>query len=95
MKKLLFVTILLISQFALSQKNFWQQHVDYKMVIDVDVEKHTYIGTQRLVFTNNSPDKLDRVFYHLYFKFTGYQQGGGTYDLAHLPGGTYDLALLL
>ena len=67
MKKLLFVTILLISQFALSQKNYWQQHVDYKMVIDVDVEKHTYIGTQRLVFTNNSPDKLDRVFYHLYF----------------------------
>lgn len=67
MKKLLFVTILLISQFALSQKNYWQQHVDYKMVIDVDVEKHTYIGTQRLVFTNNSPDNLDRVFYHLYF----------------------------
>ena len=67
MKKLLFVTILLISQFALSQKNYWQQHVDYKMVIDVDVEKHTYIGTQILVFTNNSPDKLDRVFYHLYF----------------------------
>ena len=67
MKKLLFVTVLLISQFALSQKNYWQQHVDYKMVIDVDVEKHTYIGTQRLVFTNNSPDNLDRVFYHLYF----------------------------
>ena len=67
MKKLLFITVLLISQFALSQKNYWQQHVDYKMVIDVDVEKHTYIGTQRLVFTNNSPDNLDRVFYHLYF----------------------------
>ena len=67
MKKLLFITVLLISQFALSQKNYWQQHVDYKMVVDVDVEKHTYIGTQRLVFTNNSPDKLDRVFYHLYF----------------------------
>ena len=67
MKKLLFITVLLISPFALSQKNYWQQHVDYKMVVDVDVEKHTYIGTQRLVFTNNSPDKLDRVFYHLYF----------------------------
>ena len=67
MKKLLFIAVLLISQFALSQKNYWQQHVDYKMVVDVDVEKHTYIGTQRLVFTNNSPDKLDRVFYHLYF----------------------------
>ena len=67
MKKLLFIAVLLISPFALSQKNYWQQHVDYKMVIDVDVEKHTYSGTQRLVFTNNSPDNLNRVFYHLYF----------------------------
>ena len=44
----------------------WQQEVDYTMVIDVDVENHTYKGTQSLVYTNNSPDDLDRVFYHLY-----------------------------
>ncbi len=52
-----------------SQDNLfrWQQEVDYTMVIDVDVENHTYKGTQNLVFTNNSPDDLDRVFYHLYF----------------------------
>jgi hypothetical protein len=37
------------------------------MVIDVNVENYTYKGTQNLVFTNNSPDDLDRVFYHLYF----------------------------
>ena len=45
----------------------WQQEVDYSMVVDVDVENHTYKGTQSLVFTNNSPDDLERVFYHLYF----------------------------
>lgn len=45
----------------------WQQHVDYKMVIDVDVEKRSYAGTQELVYTNNSPDTIRRVFYHLYF----------------------------
>ena len=52
-----------------SQDNLfrWQQEVDYTMVIDVDVENHTYKGTQNLVFTNNSPDDLDRIFYHLYF----------------------------
>ena len=52
-----------------SQDNLfrWQQEVDYTMVIDVDVENHTYKGTQNLVFTNNSPDDLGRVFYHLYF----------------------------
>ncbi len=49
------------------QDGYWQQHVDYKMVIDVDVKKYQYAGEQTLVYTNNSPDTLDKVFYHLYF----------------------------
>lgn len=47
--------------------HYWQQHVDYTMDIDMDVETYRYTGTQELVYTNNSPDVLDRVFYHLYF----------------------------
>lgn len=47
--------------------NYWQQHVDYKMEIDVDVKKYQYKGKQELVYTNNSPDTLKRVFYHLHF----------------------------
>jgi len=50
-----------------SKSNYWQQHVDYTMDIDVDVTNFQYKGTQQLVYTNNSPDKLTRVFYHLYF----------------------------
>ena len=45
---------------------YWQQHVDYTMDIDVDVKKYQYKGKQRLVYTNNSPDVLKKVFYHLY-----------------------------
>ncbi|WP_111308694.1 M1 family metallopeptidase [Confluentibacter sediminis] len=45
---------------------YWQQHVDYKMVIDMDVKTYQYKGTQQLIYTNNSPDVLHRVFYHLY-----------------------------
>lgn len=33
----------------------------------MDVEKHQFAGKQKLVYTNNSPDTLTRVFYHLYF----------------------------
>jgi len=47
--------------------SYWQQHVDYTMDIDVDVDNNQYEGEQTLVYTNNSPDTLDRVFYHLYF----------------------------
>jgi hypothetical protein len=46
---------------------YWQQQVDYTMDIDMDVNNYQYKGTQKLVYTNNSPDELDRVFYHLYF----------------------------
>lgn len=46
---------------------YWQQHVDYKMDIDMDVNTYQYKGKQTLVYTNNSPDVLNKVFYHLYF----------------------------
>ncbi|MDT0557984.1 M1 family metallopeptidase [Ichthyenterobacterium sp. W332] len=46
---------------------YWQQHVDYKMEIDMDVKSYQYKGKQELVYTNNSPDVLNRVYYHLYF----------------------------
>ena len=64
---LFFFFFLLYFSFSFSQKEYWQQEVNYEMVIDVNVENHTYNGTQKLVFTNNSPESLDRVFYHLYF----------------------------
>ncbi|WP_369048429.1 M1 family metallopeptidase [Tenacibaculum sp. UWU-22] len=46
---------------------YWQQHVNYTMDIDMDVNNYQYKGKQTLVYTNNSPDELKKVFYHLYF----------------------------
>lgn len=70
MKQLL--SFLLISIFAISTlhaqtSDYWQQEVDYTMEIDVDAENHQYAGNQTLVYTNNSPETLERVYYHLYF----------------------------
>jgi hypothetical protein len=45
---------------------YWQQHVNYTMEIDMNVENFQYHGTQKLVYTNNSPDELTKVYYHLY-----------------------------
>lgn len=47
--------------------DYWQQHVDYKMDVTMDVKTFKYKGTQQLVYTNNSPDVLDKVYYHLYY----------------------------
>ena len=46
---------------------YWQQHVDYSMEIDMNVNTFRYNGKQTLIYTNNSPDTLNRVYYHLYF----------------------------
>ncbi len=48
-------------------KGYWQQEVDYTMDVFMDVENYQYSGTQKLVYTNNSPDELNKVYYHLYF----------------------------
>ena len=50
-----------------STNSYWQQHVDYAMEIDMNVNNHQYKGKQKLVYTNNSPDVLNRVYYHLFF----------------------------
>ena len=69
MKILLSQLVFLVSIAIYAQGNttYWQQHVDYTMSVDIDVDKYQYNGTQELVYTNNSPDVLNRVFFHLYF----------------------------
>ena len=62
-----FQTKTIVRQKAVASQNYWQQHVDYTMDIEVDVKKYRYKGAQKLVYTNNSPDDLTHVFYHLYF----------------------------
>ncbi len=68
MKKIFFSLIFLTTVFAQAQNNtsYWQQHVDYKMDVNMNVNNFRYTGIQELSYTNNSPDTLHRVFYHLY-----------------------------
>ena len=68
MKKLLLFSFLTLSFGSLWAQNtgYWQQHVDYKMDVTMDVSTYRYKGTQELVYTNNSPDTLKKVYYHLY-----------------------------
>ena len=68
MKKFFFISIILLSfGNAISQNStYWQQKVDYKMGVSIDVKTYLYKGKQELVYTNNSSDTLKKVFYHLY-----------------------------
>lgn len=52
---------------AQAQNGRFQQAVQYKMDVEMDVQTNQFTGKQELKYTNNSPDTLSRVFYHLYF----------------------------
>ena len=64
--KLLFYLFFSLPFVLLSQSN-WQQNADYEMNVDIDVESYRFNGSQEILYTNNSPDTISKVYYHLYF----------------------------
>jgi hypothetical protein len=69
MKKFLFISCFPFFLWAQNNPNpgYWQQHVDYKMDVKMDVKKFQYTGKQEIVYTNNSADTLHKVYYHLFY----------------------------
>ena len=66
MKPFVFFFLGLI-MFQSAKSQYWQQAVDYTMEVALDHKSATYSGVQKIVYTNNSPETLNKVFYHLYF----------------------------
>jgi hypothetical protein len=69
MKKLALAGVLCVVHHLVvsAQPDRWQQRVKYTMDVKMDVQTNRFTGTQTLVYTNNSPDTLFEVFYHLYW----------------------------
>jgi hypothetical protein len=64
----LMVCLLIIGwQATQAQSDRWQQRVKYVMDVSMDVPSNRFSGKQKLQYTNNSPDTLYKVFYHLYW----------------------------
>ena len=58
---------LFASFFAQAQCDRWQQRVKYDMDVALNASTHRFTGIATLAYTNNSPDTLREVFFHLYF----------------------------
>src|SRR5579872_3838020 len=58
---------LAVSPRVSAQPDRWQQRVKYTMNVVMDVTTNRFTGNQTLAYTNNSPDTLTKVFYHLYW----------------------------
>ena len=69
MKKGIVIIFLCIGtgSLVIGQPDSWQQRARYSMDINMDVNTNRFSGKQKLEYTNNSPDTLKKVFYHLYW----------------------------
>ena len=67
--RLLWTVALVATTFtsALGQYPGWQQAVSYDMQATLDTASHQYHGVAKVTYKNNSPETLDKVFWHLFF----------------------------
>jgi len=49
-------------------QDYWQQHVDYAIEVELDDSNHILRGFESVEYTNNSPDTLDFLIFHLWPK---------------------------
>ena len=68
MRKIILLAIVTLnfSSLVAQSSTYWQQHVDYKMDVTMDVKNYQYKVKQQLVYSNNSSDTLKKVYYHLF-----------------------------
>lgn len=66
---------------ANGQCDRWKHSIAYEMEIDFDVRSHNYFGKQVVAFTNESPDTLSHLFFHLYLNAF---QPGSSMDIRSL-----------
>lgn len=67
MKLFLLAAFVSVSTLSFCQDYRWQQRVEYSMNVQLNTTNHRISGDQKLVYYNNSPDTLTKVYYHLFF----------------------------
>lgn len=69
MKKLSIVGIAIVAFVSnvTAQADRWQQHIDYKINAALNVQTNIVKGTENIVYTNNSPDTLRKIYFHMYW----------------------------
>lgn len=65
---ILFIYAFLILNLSLTgqEKIYFQQGVDYQINVTLNDENHSLQGDINIVYTNNSSDKLDFIYFHLW-----------------------------
>jgi hypothetical protein len=66
-KSTLLIALLFSCVIVNAQPDRWQQRIAYNINVNMNVVTNRFSGTEKIDYWNNSPDTLDRVFFHLYW----------------------------
>jgi hypothetical protein len=61
-----FILLLVVSAIN-AQPDRWQQKIKYSIAVNMNVSSNQFTGTEKIDYWNNSPDTLNRIFFHLYW----------------------------
>ena len=60
------ISILFISICLGNRPNYFQQHIAYDIEVTLDDSAHTLDAYEKIIYTNNSPDTLDFIWFHIW-----------------------------
>jgi hypothetical protein len=83
------LVVLVMPVFADAQNMYWQQQIKYTIDVHLDVNTNLLKGTQNIIYTNNSPDTLPRLFFHTYWNAF---KPGSNMDLRSREFGTIEIS---
>lgn len=66
MKSFLNIVLLLCTAIASAQKPYFQQQADFFIDVKLDDKEHSLTAFERIIYTNNSPDTLKFIWFHLW-----------------------------
>jgi hypothetical protein len=62
------IIVLIFSSLTIqAQPDRWQQRIKYNIDVLMNVTNNKLTGTEKIEYTNNSPDTLHKIFFHLYW----------------------------
>ena len=65
MKNLLII-FLAVNVIIAQEKTYFQQYVEYEIDVTLDDQNHTINAYEKLLYKNNSPDKLSFIWFHIW-----------------------------
>lgn len=66
MKKIFVIIIVSLQLTAYAQHRYWQQQVNHTIDVTLNDTEHSLDGFEKIEYTNNSPDTLSFIWFHLW-----------------------------